>query len=596
DFIAEQRNATPAPGIPLVMPSHRHRGDAEAALAVAPVSVDVSITTPPYNHNALEPHATTAAWDGDRLTVHDATQAIDLVRRDLAQRFAVPVANVTVIAPYVGGGFGGKAKVWPSTVLAPLAARAVNRPVRLALSREGVYRSVGGRAPTVQRVAIGATRDGEITALVHTGVSATGRVGGFADDPTWETDHLYAARTMLLDRSVVELDMIPNSPMRAPGSAVGMAALEMAVDELASALDVDPIDLRIRNEPDRTAIGQRRLSHRSLRELYTRGAREFGWDSRDPEPGSMRDGRWLVGMGVASAAHLAGALTADVTVRLHNDGTVLVRCGFQDSGMGTATAIAQVAADELGVPVEAVEVRYGDSTHPRAPAAIGSMHTASVVNGVLAACAKLRRRLDSLAPRPRAAGDGYPAVLRRAMRPYLEASVGDGMLAHGTNQARAFGRTLRDMRRMARFSSGAHFCEVRVDADTGEVRVSRWLGVFDVGTALNEKLLASQLRGGIVMGIGMALSEETLVDPRTGRIMNPHLSDYHVPVHADVPPIQIRYLGDPDPTMPAGMYGIGELSICGAPAAVANAVHHATGRRIRDLPLTPDKILGLHEM
>jgi xanthine dehydrogenase YagR molybdenum-binding subunit len=596
DFAAEQRNAKPAPGIPLVMPARRHRGDAVAALAEAPVSVDISVTTPPYNHNALEPHATTAAWDGDRLTVHDATQGIDLVRRDLAQRFAVPVANVTVIAPYVGGGFGGKGKVWPSTVLAPLAARAVGKPVRLVLTREGVYRSVGGRAPTVQRVAIGAERDGEITALVHTGVSATGRLGGFGDNPTWETEHLYAARTMLLEGSVIELDVIPNAPMRAPGSAVGMAALELAVDELASALGVDPIDLRMRNEPERTAIGERRLSHRSLRELYERGAREFGWHSRDPEPGSMRDGRWLVGMGVASAAHLAGALTADVTVRLRADGTVRIRCGFQDAGMGTATAVAQVAADELGVPVEAVEMKYGDSTHPRAPAAIGSMHTASVVNGVLAACVKLRRRLDTLAARAGAAGDGYPAVLRREMSPYLEASVGEGTLAHGVNQARAFGRALRDLRRLARFSSGAHFCEVRVDPDTGEVGVSRWLGVFDVGTALNEKLVASQLRGGIVMGIGMALSEETLIDPRTGRIMNPHLSDYHVPVHADVPPIEIRYLGDPDPTMPAGMYGIGELSICGAPAAIANAVHHATGRRIRDFPLTPDKVLGLREM
>lgn len=596
DFAAEPRNTKPAPGIPLLMPSRQHKGDAVAALATAPVSVDITVTTPPYNHNALEPHATTAAWDDDRLTVHDTTQHIDRVRRNLAHRFAVPVANVTVIAPYVGGGFGGKAGVWASTVLAPLAARAVGRPVRLALTREGVYRSVGGRAPTVQRVAIGAERDGEITALVHTGVNATGRLGGFPEGMTSETENLYAARTMLLERSVIELDIIPNAAMRAPGSAVGIAAVELAVDELASELAIDPIDLRMRNEPGRTAIGGRRLSHRSLRELYARGAREFGWHSRDPEPGSMRDGRWLVGMGVASAARGAGVFTADVTVRLRADGTVLVRCGFQDSGMGTGTAVTQVAADELGVPVEAVQMNYGDSHLPRAPGAFGSMHTASVVHGVLAACAKLRRELDRLAARVGAGGAGYPAALQRTQTPYVEASVGEATLAHGVNQVKAFGGFVRDLRRLARFSSGAHFCEVRVDADTGEVRVSRWLGVFDVGTALNEKLVASQLRGGIVMGIGMALSEETLVDPRTGRIMNPHLSDYHVPVHADVPPIEVRCLGDPDPTMPAGMYGIGELSICGAAAAIANAVHHATGRRIRDFPLTPDKVLPFRGM
>ena len=593
DFIGEQSNAKPVGGVPIIMPSKQHKGDAEAELAAAPVSVDITVTTPPLNHNAMEPHCTIAAWDGDRLTVYESTQHIARMRHNLAKRFSVPAANVTVISPYVGGGFGGKVGVWAGTVLAPLAARFVDRPVRLALTREGVYRSVGGRPPTVQRVAIGAERDGTITAFVHTGVNATGALGGFPEAMTAATEHLYAAQSMLLEHSVLELDMIPNAALRAPGTAVGMAATEMAIDELASALGIDPIELRLRNEPVRTTITNKAIARHKLQEIYALGANEFGWQSRDPEPRSMRDGRWLVGIGVATASRDANVMTADVTVRFHADGTVLAKCGFQDSGMGTATAVAQVVADEMGVPFEAVEVRYGDSALPQAPASIGSMHTASVVNGVLAACAKLRRQLDKLTARSAAQGGDYAVVLQRTMTPYVEESVGDGRLAHLANTANGFRTFVRDMRRQSRSSSGAHFCEVRVDPDTGEVRLSRWLGVFDVGRPLNEKLLVSQLRGATVMGIGMGLTEETLVDPRTGRIMNPHFSDYHVPVHADIPHIDIRYLVDPDPTMPGGMYGIGELAVCGAAAAIANAVHHATGRRVRDLPITPDKVLGL---
>ena len=410
---------------------------------------------------------------------------------------------------------------------------------------------------------------------------------------TTPADHLYAAPNMLLERSVVVLDTLPNAPMRAPGTAVGLAALEIAVDELATALGIDPIEFRLRNTPHHTAFGKKKISHRSLPELYARGAAEFGWHLRNPEPGSMRDGRWLVGMGVATAARDANAMTSDVTVRMSADGTVVVSCAFQDSGMGTGTAVAQVVADELSVPVDAVEMTYGDSSLPTAPGAFGSMHTASVVNGVLVACAKLRRQLDALAKRAGTTGESYPAALQRTKTPYVEATVGQGRLAHGVHQAKALGGFIQDLRKLSRFSSGAHFCEVRVDADTGEVRVSRWLGVFDVGTALNKKMVESQLRGAVVMGIGMALTEETLIDPRTGRTMNAHLSDYHVPVHADVPQIEIRCLDEPDQSMPVGMYGMGELGVNGAPAAVVNAVYHATGRRIHDYPITPDKVLGL---
>ncbi|GAB3881627.1 xanthine dehydrogenase family protein molybdopterin-binding subunit [Kibdelosporangium lantanae] len=550
--------------------------------------MDERYTTPALNHNAIEPHATTAAWDGDKLTVHDATQAMDWFRRHLATRFGIPVANVRVVAPFVGGGFGGKATVWAGTILAALAARVTGRPVTLALTREGVYRTVGGRTPSTQRVAIGSTSDGHMTALVHQTVTRVGRTGGQPEPMTAQSEHLYAADTLLLEQNLVELDLVPNTSMRAPGEAIGTFALESAVDELAYALGVDPVELRMRNEPDVNPMNGKAFSQRRLREAYAQGAARFGWDTRTPEPGSMRDGRWLVGMGVASAYHPTILFTANVTVRLSSDGTVLVRCGFHEMGMGAATAQAQIAADALGVPLEAVRVEYGDTELPVGPIAGGSMQTATVANSVVEACAKLRRTLQK-----RTGGTSHEALAKAGI-PYVEAAVGsDTALGQLVGQARFMGKFLRDRRRWVKAATGAHFCEVRVDPDTGEVRVTRWTGVFDVGRVINTKTAGSQLRGGIVMGLGMALAEETLVDPRTGRIMNPSLADYHVPVHADVPPIDVTFLGDPDSTTPLGVRGVGEVGITGVAAAVANAVHHATGRRVRDLPITLDKVLGL---
>jgi xanthine dehydrogenase YagR molybdenum-binding subunit len=612
DFAAEESNAVPQKNNAL-QSGGASKGDAEAALAAAPVKVDLRFTTPPYNHNAIEPHATTAAWDGDRLTLHEGTQNIDWLRRHLALRFGVALDAVRVISPYVGGGFGGKGMVWPGTIIAALAARATGRPVRLALTREGVYRTVGGRTPSAQRVALGADADGRLTALVHTSVTRTGRVGGGPEQVTSQSRHLYDAANILLRQDIVELDMLSNTPMRAPGESIGTFALESAVDELAGELGVDPIELRMRNEPERNPIDGKRFAHRMLREAYALGAERFGWSARTPEPGSMRDGRWLVGMGVASAYHPSWQFSANVTVRLSADGTVLVRCGFQEMGMGGATAQAQIAADALGVPFEAVRVEYGDSDLPTAPGAGGSMQTASIAASLLTACEKLKRSVLTLARRSgsplrargldaveardgglwaNGSGETYAAILTRAGRRHVEAAVGsDTRVGALAGQLRFMSKFMLDRRRWVKAACGAQFCEVRVDPDTGEVRLSRWLGSFDVGTVINAKTTSSQLRGGIVMGIGMALSEETLVDPRNGRIMNPSLAGYHVPVHADVPPIDVCYLDEPDPTMPLGLIGVGEVGITGVAAAIANAVHHATGRRVRDLPITLDKLL-----
>jgi xanthine dehydrogenase YagR molybdenum-binding subunit len=576
-----------------IIPAGGSKGDALSALSAAPVSVDLRFSTPVYHHNALEPHATTAVWDGDELTVYDSCQNIDWTRRHLAHKFDVPVDKVRVVAPFVGGAFGGKGNVWPGTILTVLAARVTKRPVRLLLTREGVYRTVGGRTPSTQRVALGADRDGQLTALVHTSVAQVGRVGGISEQIVSQSRHLYDAEHIFVQQYEVTLDAVSNTSMRAPGEAIGSFALEAAVDEFAYRLDLDPIEFRMRNEPDRNPMDGKVFARRGLREAYARGADRFRWRDRTPEPRSMRDGRWLVGMGVATAYHPAWRFPANLTVRLSADGGVLVRCAFHEMGMGTATAIGQVTAHALGVPFEAVRVEYGDSDLPVGPGAGGSAQTASITSSVLEAAAKLKRELRKLADRAGVSPTEPPGtILTHADRDHLTATVGsDTRLGQLAGQARFMAKFMRDRRRYVRAACGAHFCEVRVDQDTGEIRVTRWLGVFDIGTVVNAKTAASQLRGGIVMGIGAALGEETLVDRDTGRIVNANLAEYHMPVHADIPRIDIECLGDPDPTMPLGVLGAGEVGIVGAAGAIANAVHHATGRRVYDLPITLDKLL-----
>lgn len=569
------------------------KGDATAALATADISVDLRFSTPMHHHNALEPHTTTASWTGDNLTVHDGTQNIDWTQRQLAHRFGIPVDQVRVISTFVGGAFGGKTNVWAGTVLAVAAAKVTGRPVRLALPREGVYRTVGGRTPSTQRVALGADPDGQLTALIHTSVTQLGRVGGYTEQVVSQSRHLYDAENIHVQQHQITLDAISNAVMRAPGESIGSFALEAAMDELAYRLDLDPIELRMRNEPDRNPLDGKLFARRGLRDAYARGAERFRWADRTPEPRSMRDGRWLVGMGVASAYHPAWEFPASVTIRLSADGNVLVRCGFHEMGMGSATAFAQVTAHALRVPVGSVRVVHGDSDLPTGPGAGGSAQTASVSRAILDAAARLRKDLAALARRNNLPEDEAPAIiLGKAGRDHLDVAVGaDRGLGRIAGQMRFMARFLRDRRKYVRAACGAQFCEVRVDADTGEVRVTRWLGVFDIGTVVNAKTAASQLRGGIVMGIGAALGEETLVDRGTGRIVNANLAEYHVPVHADVPRIDIECLGAPDPTMPLGVLGAGEVGIVGVAGAVANAVHHATGRRVRDLPITLDKLL-----
>jgi xanthine dehydrogenase YagR molybdenum-binding subunit len=575
-------------------------GDAEVALAAAPFKVDAVYRTPHQNHNAIEPHAVTLGWDGDELVVHGAEQGVVHAAGTLAGVFGLAPAQVHVTSPHVGGGFGAKG-VWDHHLLAAAAAKLAGRPVRLALSREGVFRVVGGRAATEQRVAIGARADGRFDAVIHTGVAAIARHSHLPEAFTAGTPTLYRAGSFELGVRVADIDMVANTFMRAPGEAVGSFALESAIDELAEQLAMDPIELRLRNEPEKDPTSGREFSSRHLVEACGAGAERFGWDQRSATPGARREGEWLVGMGFAATTFPYIRFPGGAArITLSKDGRATVEVAAHEMGMGTATVQTQVAAVRLGLPLDHVTFTYGDSRFPGLIMAGGSQQTASIGASVIAAHRALVTELLEFAGEEsplaglsldqvgsRAAGlckldeperyESYASILARAQRDSVTAEAGAPTDLEWTH--------------WSMHSYAALFCEVRVSAVTGEARVSRFLGSYDCGRILNAKTAASQLRGGIVMGLGLALTEETEIDGRSGRIMNPSLAGYHVPVHLDVPEIDVIWTDIPDPLTPMGAHGVGEIGITGVGAAVANAIHNATGRRVRDLPITPDKLL-----
>lgn len=579
------------------------KGDAERALAGSAYQVDLLYDTPRYNHNAIELHATTASWQDDKLTVYDASQYVVGVANTLATIFGLKLANVRVMAPFVGGGFGGKGSVWPHVVLCALAAKMAQRPVKLVMTREQVFRNVGGRTPSRQRVAMGVDQAGSLQALIHTGVTATSTTNDFAEQFSFPARHLYATRNLYITQRVMHLDTVPNTFMRAPGESIGTFALESAMDELAYACGMDPIELRLRNEPARDPAKDTEFSARHLRKAYEMGAARFGWVNPRPQPASLRDGKWRVGHGVATAFYPAYRFPAAARIRLNADGTAVVQSGAQEMGMGTATVQSQHAAERLGLTMDKIRFDYGDTALPKAPVAGGSNQTVSVALAVELTCEKLFKELLKLA------GKDDESPLKHAESSDVEARDGGLYLKaapHGGEQYSAIllrnnlgflevdaasGPPL-ETQKYSMGSYGAQFCEVRVHEDTGEIRVSRWVGAFDTGRILNPKTARSQLFGGIVMGIGMALTEESLFDERSGRVVNPSLAEYHLPVNADVPNIEVLFVDIPDPHTPIGAHGIGEIGITGAAAAIANAIFHATGKRIRQLPITLDKMLG----
>jgi xanthine dehydrogenase YagR molybdenum-binding subunit len=538
------------------LPADSAVGDFDSAFANAPVQIDAAYTTPYQNSVPMEPHATMAMWEGQTLTVHTAAQLTTSPQEGLARTFDIPKENVRVITRYVGGGFGNKLPYYVDATLAAIGARMLHRPVKVAMTRPQMFHTTTHRTASEQRVRLGANRDGRLTAYGHDALVQSARFDIYTEPVCGAARMLYAAPNRLTRHRRAKLDLPRSDSMRAPGDAIGLLALECAMDELADALSLDPVQLRLRNDTQTDPEENRPFASRHLAEALREGAARFGWDKRVAKPASVRDGSWLVGLGVASSIRGDTLRSATARARL-DEGRLTVELAMTDIGTGSYTILTQIAAETMELPVERVTVRLGDTRFPPTAGSGGSFGAATSGAAVLAACRKLKAGLA--AGMTEAEGSVTPSALDEA---YSHAGF------------------------------GAHFAEVGVDRDTGEVRVRRMLGVFGAGRILNAKTARSQMIGGLTWGIGAALIEENYVDSRFGSFINQDLASYHVAVNADVGAIDIVFLDEPDPHgSPLGSKGVGELGICGAGAAIMNAIYNATGARIRDFPATPDKIL-----
>jgi xanthine dehydrogenase YagR molybdenum-binding subunit len=544
------------PDQPERRPSETRRGDPDGAFAAAAIKVDQTYVIPRENHNPIEMHATIAAWDGDRLTLWDKTQWVHNTADEIAAVFGIPVESIRVISPFVGGAFGSGLRTWPHVTLAALGARVARRPVKVMLSRREMYYGVGYRPHTVQRVALGASRDGRLAAIVHDGYQETSTYEEFSEALLNASRFLHSCPNVYTRHRIARMNVHTPTYMRAPGEASGVFALESAMDELAVALAIDPVELRLRNEPEQDEFKKLPFSSRSTRECYRAAAERFGWSRRNPEPRSMRDGRWLIGWGMATATYPMNYAPASAMARLLPDGTAEVMSASSDMG-----------------PIERVKFSLGDTRLPRAPVHGGSMTMASVGSAVQAACRKARE--DALA---RGGANDLIEAMRRIGQP-VEASAdvkpGDAS------------------QRLSMHSFGAVFVEVAVDPDLGETRVRRIVGAYGAGRIVNPKTTRSQCIGGMIGGIGMALMEHSVVDGRNGRVPNANFAEYAIPVHADAPSVMdVIFVEEHDPNVnPLGVKGVGEIAMVGVAPAIANAIFHATGKRIRELPITPDKLL-----
>lgn len=581
------------------------RGDVEAGLAGAAATVDATYRTPEETNNPLGPFATVASWDGDALTVHDSTQWPVNVRAALAGAFRLPEDGVRVLAPFVGGGFGAGLQCWPHTLLAALAARVVGRPVKLVVTRPQMFTSVGHRPPSVQRVRLGATRDGRLTAIHHEGAMATAIDDRSVMILTRATPAGYACPNVATRDRRVRLNVPWPGYMRAPGTAEGNFALESALDELAYELGLDPIELRLRNFAEVHPQSGLPWTSNALRACYEHGADRFGWSRRSPEPGSLRQGRWLVGYGMAGVTFGWYQAPCRARAALTRDGRAVVQSAATDIGTGTYTVMAQLAAEQLGLDAGQVRFELGDTDLPPAPQAGGSGLTGALGTAVYAACAQLVQAfLDAVADDAGSPLEGCGRLedvtleggrIRRADDPARGESYTDILQRHGLDRLSADGASdpprAQDLGRQPAGAFGAKFAEVHVDRDLGLIRVARVVSAIDGGRILNEKTAASQIIGGTVGGIGMALLEETVRDAGTGRVANGTFGDYLVAVNADVPDLDVLFVGEPDGANPIGTKGVGEIGVVGIAAAIANAVFHATGRRVRSLPITIEQLL-----
>jgi xanthine dehydrogenase YagR molybdenum-binding subunit len=578
------------------------RGDLHAGLLAASVCVDATYTTPTENHNPLETHATIAEWSGDRLTLHESTQYMKGVQRIMAEIFGIPPENVQAICPYTGGGFGSKGSLWSHAPLTAMAAKMLGRPVKLSLDRSQMFGPVGQRPATEQRFRLGAMDDGRLMASSHDTIAWTSMIEDWIEPCGILTRMMYESPNQQTSHRLARMHLGTPTFMRAPGEATGSFALESAMDELACALDMDPLALRLKNYAERDPGKDLPWSSKSLRQCYEIGAERFGWKGRPPAPRSMKQGDRLVGWGMATATYPTNRSAAECSAALQLDGSALFRSATQDLGTGTYTVMTQVAAHAIGLPVQQVRFELGDSTMPEAPVSGGSTTVASVAPAVQAAGHALRLKLAGIAlahpdsPLFGATADRIGVEngeLYLLDAPSRREAMRDIVARHGEPvEVTAKAEPGDEKKKVSMHAFGAVFVEVTVDEELGEIRVPRVVGVYGVGRLMNEKTAYSQLMGGIVWGIGLALFEETVFDKRNGRAVNGNLAEYHVPVNADVQDIDVQIVDEDDPHVnPLGAKGIGEIGITGVGAAIANAVYHATGRRVRDLPVTLDKLL-----
>ncbi|AZD29316.1 xanthine dehydrogenase family protein molybdopterin-binding subunit [Pseudomonas chlororaphis] len=575
-------------------------GDFESGFDAAPVKLDSTYSTPYQSHVPMEPHASIAVWSGADLTLYTSAQTLANFRGGLANTLGIEPARVRIVSPYIGGGFGAKLIIHPDAVLAALAARVLKRPVKVALTRQQMFANAGYRPAMQHRVRLAAERSGKLTALGHDVWSSTSRFEEYCEQTAVFARSLYAAPNRLTRHRLVPVDLNRGEWMRSPGEAPGMLAFESAMDELAERLGLDPIELRVRNEPALDPELGVPFASRNLLACMRTGAERFGWSRRQPKPGSVREGRKLIGMGMAAAIRPNYLGLSRAQVSLGPTGRVLVRLDMTDIGTGTYTILTQVAAHSLGVPMSAVQVQLGDSRFAQTSGSGGSWGAASSSSAVEAACQALKQR-----------------IIQAAGAPYNQAPVrfADGRISTGERSERLSDLLLRvapaglqaegsvgpmgeDYKRFSQHSNGAHFAEVAVDIDTGEVRLRRMLAVIGAGRILNPKTARSQILGGMAWGVGAALMEQTLLDTRHGHFVNHDLAEYLVPVNADIAAMDVLFLEEPDTRAnPLGVKGLGELGVCGAGAALANAVYNATGIRVREFPLTLDKLLpGLAAM
>lgn len=563
-------------------------GDFEGAFASAPVKLDATYTTPDHSHAMMEPHASIALWEGDRLTLYTSNQMINWSKGDVARTLDIPKENVRLVSPYIGGGFGGKLFVRADAVLAALGARAAGRPVKVALPRPFIFNNTTHRPATIQRLRIGATKDGRITAIGHESWSGD-LPGGGPETAVNQTRLFYAGANRMTRMRLAVLDLPEGNAMRAPGEAPGLMALEIAMDEMAEKLGMDPVEFRIVNDtqvdPENPA---RKFSQRQLVECLRQGAEHFGWNRRVARPASVRDGRWLVGMGVAAGIRNNIVTRSAARIRLDRQGMLTVETDMTDIGTGTYTILAQTAAEMMGVPIDRVDVRLGDSAFPASAGSGGQWGANNSTAGLYAACVRLRE-----------------AVTQKLGFNSIDAVFADGKVRSG-NRSAALGDAAKDGELVAedgieygdldkkyqQSTFVGHFVEAAVDAATGEVRIRRMLAVCAAGRIINPKSARSQMIGAMTMGVGAALVEELAVDKRFGFFVNHDLAGYEVPVHADIPHQEVIFLDEADPySSPMKAKGVGELGLCGVGAAVANAVYNATGVRVRDYPVTLDKYL-----